>query len=95
MSDEGAVLHMLHCHFCFFPFFLLELTSHRLQVSLPYFSSFFFFVSLFNIPLAAVCVFLSSIAKTKNKISASRFIELQRAASFFSALVSLSLFFFY
>lgn len=81
---------------CFFPFFLLELTSHRLQISLPYFSfSFFFFVSLFNIPLAAVCVFLSSITKTKNKFSASRFIELQRAASFFSVLVSLSLSFFF
>ena len=96
MSDEGAVLHMLHCHFVF-----LSFLSAGIDVASP--SNFiallllflFFFVSLFNIPLAAVCVFLSSITKTKNKFSASRFIELQRAASFFSVLVSLSLSFFF
>ena len=97
MSDEGAVLHMLHCHFVFLSFLSagIDVASPSNFIALLLLFLFFFFVSLFNIPLAAVCVFLSSITKTKNKFSASRFIELQRAASFFSVLVSLSLSFFF
>lgn len=98
MSDEGAVLHMLHCHFVFLSFLSagIDVASPSNFIALLLLFLFFFFVSLFNIPLAAVCVFLSSITKTKKQILC---LSLHRVTTrsfvFFCSRLSFSLFFFF